>query len=236
MDDSGKIKVSKEDMLETFANYGEMLKDELEFLGDTYPKEVQDAYKIYIRVIETFADASVNDESGFREVMFARVPKDELRWALKIINKWVSREQRMAEKRKREKDRRERIKGKLEERKLSEKKNQELYKKFETMRLLRAVDALDRIRPIISDQFNPDGFPKPPDLRDKLLELHEKAHKIINMYNCDTDSGMFDLAWEIEEEISEVEDHLNEIRKTIDDLINLTPSDEDEFDDDDDFE
>lgn len=104
------------------------------------------------------------------------------------------------------------------------------------MRILRAVDALDRIRPIISDQFNPDGFPKPPELRDKLLKLHEKAHKIINMYSCDTDCGMFDLAWEIEEEISEVEDHLDEIRKTIDDLINLTPSDEDEFDDDDDFE
>ena len=85
---------------------------------------------------------------------------------------------------KREKERRERNKGKLEERKLTEKKNQELYEKFETMRILYAVDDLDKVRSIVSDVFNPDGFPKPPELRDKLLELHEKAHKIINVYDC----------------------------------------------------
>ena len=47
----------------------------------------------------------------------------------------------------------------------------------------------------------------------------------------DTDKGMFDLAWEIEEEIYEAVESLEAIRKVIDDLVELTPSEEDEFED-----
>lgn len=232
MDEAEKTSVTKEDMLKAFANYAEGLKDELEFLGDSYPANVQKAYKIYIQFFETLADTTIDDKTSCGEALFASLPKEKIQWALKIINKWQNRKIQRVGDRNREKARRERNKGKLEERELTEKKNQELYEKFETMRILRAVDALDRIRPVISDQFNSNGFSKPPELRDKLLKLHEMAHKIINLYNCKTDSGMFDLAWEIEEEISEVVAHLDEIRKTIDDLIDLTPSEEDEWDDD----
>ncbi len=45
---------------------------------------------------------------------------------------------------------------------------------------------------------------------------------------------MFDLAWEIEEELYEAVECLDSIRKVIDDLTELTPSEEDEFEDEED--
>jgi len=78
-----------------------------------------------------------------------------------------------------------------------------------------------------------EGFPKPPELRDKLLKLHDKAHHIINEYDCDNDLGMFDLAWEIEEEIYDAIRYLDDIRRMIDDLTELCPSEEDEWEDED---
>ncbi len=230
-------KVSETDMVKALVAYTDHLKDNLEFLQDVYPPNVLEAYKITIQITEILADPNT-DENKLRETIFAKVPKKKIEWARKIIDRWVTRDERKAKVRQREKDRRERNKGKLEERKLSEKKNQELYEKFETMRILRAVDALDRIRPIISDECNPGEVPKPPELRDKLLELHRKAHDIINQYDYDTDLGMFDLAWEIEDELSEISVELDEIRKTVDDLIELCPSDEedDEYDEYDGYE
>lgn len=221
---------SKEEIIKLLDAYANFLKMDLDFLGDSYPADVQDAYKIFIRYFEILADPKVTDLS-VREAISGKIPEGDLEWALKIVDRWSTRHERKAKARKREKERRERNKGKLEERKLTEKKNQELYEKFETMRILRAVDELDKIRPIISDQFNPDGFPKPPELRNKLLKLHEKAHTVINEYDCDTDQGMFDLAWEIEEEISEAVEYLEAIRDVIDELVELTPSEEDEFED-----
>jgi hypothetical protein len=58
---------------------------------------------------------------------------------------------------------------------------------------------------VISDQFNKDGFPRLLEIWDQLLSLHEKAHEIINgEFQHDTDKGMFDLAWELEDELSSV--------------------------------
>ena len=44
---------------------------------------------------------------------------------------------------------------------------------------------------------------------------------------------MFDLAWEIEEEIYDAIRYLDDIRKMIDDLTELCPSEEDEWEDED---
>ena len=75
---------------------------------------------------------------------------------------------------------------------------------------------------------------KPSELRDKLLKLHGKAHNNINEYDCDTDLGMFDLAWEIEEDIFDAIRYLEDIQKMINDLTELCPSEEDEWEDEDD--
>lgn len=221
---------TKKEICKAFSTHADFMKKELEILGDTYPVDVQDAFKIMIQVFETLADPRLEDQK-FRKVMFTKVPKERLKWAKKVLDQWRTRDERRAAARKQENKRRERNKGKLGERKITEKKNQELYEKFETMRILHAVDALDKVRPIISDQFNAEGFPKPPELRDKLLKLHGKAHKIINDYDCETDLGMFDLAWEIEEEIYDAVGYLDDIRKVIEDLTELCPSEEDEWED-----
>lgn len=60
------------------------------------------------------------------------------------------------------------------------------------------------------------------------MELHEKAHNIINLYDSDTDGGLFDLAWDIEEELFDIEDKIGKIREIVNKLTDLTPQDEDE--------
>ncbi len=125
--------------------------------------------------------------------------------------------------------RREGNKEKLEERKLTEKKNQELYEKFETRDILDAITALDELRAIFSDEYSDGGIPTPPEFRSKLFKLHEKARKIINgEFQYKTDDGLFDLAWEIEDEIDEAVEQLEYIQEAISKLTALSPSEEDE--------
>lgn len=218
----------KAKMRRAFSVYAEFMRQELEILGGGYPKDVQEAYKISIQVYETLADPNVEDES-VRKALFAKVPKEKLEWAKDTIEWWHKRDERRAEARKRERHRRERNKGKMEERRLTKEKNIELYEKFETMRILHAVDALDKIRSVLSDDIHEDGIPRPPEIRDKLLKLHDIAHKVINAYDCNTDLGLFDLAWEIEDELFDLIESFEAIRKVIDDLTELCPSDEEEL-------
>jgi hypothetical protein len=202
-----------DEKLALLAQYVEHLKEEFNYFKDIYPDDVQEAHKIIIQVWDIIADPS-NEDQSLQKALFEKVPREKIKWAI----------------REKERQRRQRNRG-MEERKLTEKKIEELYEKFDTQRLLDAVDALDDIRSVISDQFNEDGFPKPPEIRDKLLKLHEKAHKIINgEFSYDTDRGMFDLAWELEEELFDAIENLEKIKKVIDDLTDLTPSEEDEDD------
>jgi len=72
------------------------------------------------------------------------------------------------------------------------------------------------------------GIPRPPEIRDKLLDLHQRAMDLFNSgYRRSTDRGVFDLALEIEDEIFEAMEDLETIRDTLSDLTVLTP-DEDE--------
>lgn len=211
------------------AQYAEHLKKTFNYVKDIYPDDVQEAYKTIIQVWDIIADPS-NEDQSLQEALFEKVPREQIKWAIKVTKNWKTKDEQRAEAREKERERRQRNQG-MEERKLTEKKIEELYEKFDTQRLLDAVDALDDVRPVISDQFNEDGFPRPPEIRDKLLKLHEKAHKIINgEFSYDTDMGMFDLAWELEEELYDVIENLEKIKKVIDDLTNLTPSEEDEDD------
>ena len=218
-----------EEKLALLAQYVKHLKEEFNYVKNIYPDDVQEAYKILIQVWDIIADPS-NENQSLQEALFEKVPREKIKWAIEVTKNWKTEEEQRAEAREKEKERRQRNQG-MEERKLTEKKIEELYEKFDTQRLLHVVDALDDVRPVISDQFNEDGFPRPPEIRDKLLKLHEKAHKIINgEFSYDTDMGMFDLAWELEEELYDVIENLEKIKKVIDDLTNLTPSEEDEDD------
>jgi hypothetical protein len=50
-------------------------------------------------------------------------------------------------------------------------------------------------------------------------------------FRHDTDLGVFDLAWEISDEIDEAVEYLKEVQKIIDDLTELTPDEDEEPDD-----
>ena len=76
---------------------------------------------------------------------------------------------------------------------------------------------------MISDQFNKDGFPRPPEIQNQSVSLHEKAHEINGEFQHDTDKGMFDLAWELEDELSSVVEKLERILNAITDLTDLSP-------------
>ena len=206
-----------EEKLALLAQYAEHLKETFDYVKDIYPDDVQEAYKTIIQVWDIIADPS-NEDQSLREALFEKVPREKIKWAIEVTKNWKTKEEQRAEAREKERERRQRNQG-MEERKLTEKKIEELYEKFNTQRLLDAVDALDDVRPVISDQFNEDGFPRPPEIRDKLLKLHKKAHEIINgEFSYDTDMGMFDLAWELEEELYDVIENLEKIKKVIDDL------------------
>jgi hypothetical protein len=54
-------------------------------------------------------------------------------------------------------------------------------------------------------QINEGGFSRPPEIRNLLLSLHGKAHEIISgEFQHFTDMGMFDLSWDLEDELSDV--------------------------------
>lgn len=215
-----------DEKLALFAEYVKHLKEEFDSIKDIFPDDVQEAYRTMIQVGDMLADPSILDQR-IREAIFDKVPREKIEWAVEVLENWTTRDERKAEARKKERERRQMNEG-MEERKLTEKKNQELYENFDTRRILDAVDALDDVRAVISDQFNEDGFPRPPAIRAKLLKLHEKAHAIINgEFRHDTDMGMFDLAWELEDELYDVIENIEQIKKVIDDLTDLTPSEED---------
>jgi hypothetical protein len=116
----------------------------------------------------------------------------------------------------------------MEEYKLTKELFNQLDGSFDTHLLLDAVDALDAVRPIISDDYGEGGgIPRPPEIRDKLLELQRRSMELFNSeFRCNTDRGVFDLAWEIEDEIFEAIDSLEKIQEIISQLTSLAPDDE----------
>ncbi len=211
-------------------NMSKHSRKELESFKSSYPEDVQEAWRIMIQVGEVLANPSLAKQT-IEEALRDEIPQDRVRWAVDTFERWESRDERKAAARQKERERR-RTKGRMEERKLTEKQFDKLDGSFDTQRLLRAVDALDAVRPTLSDQFNEDGFPRPPGIRKRLLELHGKAMELINgEFRHDTDLGVFDLAWEISDEIDEAVEYLKEVQKIIDDLTELTPDEDEEPDD-----
>ncbi|MBF0234415.1 MAG: hypothetical protein HQK65_15450 [Desulfamplus sp.] len=216
-----------------FAKYMAKLKENFEYTKDFYPPDVQEAHRIVHQLGDILVDDSIPNDISVQEALFDKIPREKMQWAMETIEKWKPPEEVEAEARARERERRQMNQG-MEKRKLTEKKQQEMFEGFETMRILHAVDALDAVRPLISDECIAGGFPKPPELRDKLLKLHTLAHEIINgEFRYETDEGLFDLAWEIEDELYDAIENLKQIRKVVSDLAALAPSEDDDWDEED---
>lgn len=101
---------------------------------------------------------------------------------------------------------------------------EELQQSFDTMEILDAVDLIDKIRASICN---------PEDMRFDLLRLHGQAHALINgdYSNSSGKEGyaIWELADELEIEISEWAEKLRKVSILLDKLVMLAP--EEEYDD-----
>jgi hypothetical protein len=96
---------------------------------------------------------------------------------------------------------------------------QHLYENFETTELLSAVDTVDSLR----DDLNDGEYSRPPELRTNLLKLHELAMAVVNNGARGQASEMFDLATDLEEQVSHMMTNLEQIQDTLAKLIALYP-------------
>jgi hypothetical protein len=96
---------------------------------------------------------------------------------------------------------------------------QQLYENFETTELLSAVDAVDSLR----DDLNDGEGCRPPELRTNLLKLHGLAMTVVNNGACSQASEMFDLAMDLDEQVSPMMADLEQIQETLTKLVALYP-------------
>ena len=109
---------------------------------------------------------------------------------------------------------------------LSENTHQKLYENFETTTLLDAVDHLDRLRSELGDD---EDF-RPPTIRQDLLRLHQLAMDVVNRGYLSKGEELFDLAFDLEDQVFGLMENLEAIQDTLGALTRLAP-DEDEDDD-----
>lgn len=94
-----------------------------------------------------------------------------------------------------------------------------LYQNFETRRLLDAVDAVDNLRDDLND--GEDG--RPPELRSRLLKLHTLAMAVVNEGARSRADAMFELAADLDMQVSQMMTELESIQETLDALLALAP-------------
>ena len=91
---------------------------------------------------------------------------------------------------------------------------------FETHSLLRAVDAVDELR----DDLNDGEYAAPPQLRTDLLKLHQLAKAVINEGSRSQVADLFDLAGDLDEQVSYMMTKLEEVQETLSRLMALYPN------------
>ena len=90
---------------------------------------------------------------------------------------------------------------------------------FETAALLRAVDAVDELRDDLNDG---EGF-SPPQIRTDLLRLHQLAMSVINEGARNQVGELFELASDLEEQVSSMMNTLEQVQETLSQLTVLYP-------------
>jgi hypothetical protein len=99
---------------------------------------------------------------------------------------------------------------------------EELQSRFDTTRLLQAVEVIDELRGRLCD---------PQKLRQELLHLHAMAHTVVNgaeMMVSSSEGPIWSKATDLEMEISDYADNLSVVADLIQALAMLAPDDDDE--------
>lgn len=99
-----------------------------------------------------------------------------------------------------------------------------LREDFETYEIMDAVDCLDNVRPIISDE----GI-RPPEIRIKLMKLHKVAVDLVEIQSHDDKkklNNLLELADDIDSDIDECLENLRKMSGVISRLLDLVGYDD----------
>ncbi len=89
---------------------------------------------------------------------------------------------------------------------------------FDTHRLIEAVNEVDALHGMLAD----DGT-RPPEIRNRLLKLHQLAMAVINE-DAQEDAGeLFELAQELEDEALDMLEAVQRLHDTLSALAELRP-------------
>ncbi len=94
-----------------------------------------------------------------------------------------------------------------------------LHENFDTAELLSAVDSFDALRGYLNDR---EDF-QAPEIRGELLKLHGLAMKVIGAGARGGATEMFDLAEDLEEQITQMMEEMEQIADTLGKLTSLRP-------------
>lgn len=97
---------------------------------------------------------------------------------------------------------------------------QRLYENFETTDLLRAVDAVDKLR----DDLNDREYGAPPQIRCDLLKLHQLAMDVINNGSKSQAGELFELACDLDLQVDQMMEALEQVQETLSRLMTLYPT------------
>lgn len=89
---------------------------------------------------------------------------------------------------------------------------------FDTRRLIEAVDDVDALRGVLAD----DGT-RPPEIRDRLLKLHQLAMAVVNEGAQEDAGELFELAQELEDEALDMLEAVQRLHDTLSALTELRP-------------
>ena len=91
--------------------------------------------------------------------------------------------------------------------------------RISTRRMLSPVDSLDALRGYLNDR---EDF-QAPEIRGELLKLHGLAMKVIGAGARGGATEMFDLAEDLEEQITQMMEEMEQIADTLGKLTSLRP-------------
>ena len=102
--------------------------------------------------------------------------------------------------------------------------------------ILNVVDKVDELRGYFSDDFEQGCVPRPPEIRQRLLELHEIGMDAINRGHRGKLKAFFDLTEELSMELFQAHEQLEEAWKLLEKINDAVPEhlcdDEDEEEND----
>ncbi|MDR3736619.1 MAG: transposase, partial [Acidobacteriaceae bacterium] len=90
---------------------------------------------------------------------------------------------------------------------------------FDTFSLIHAIDELDKMRGHLNDREHHN----PPEIRNDILKLHDLAMDVVNNGMTSRAQALFELATEIEDQLSDLSEALENIQEAIAKLTDLQP-------------